>query len=192
MPDNGQPKPTKALPSTVTKHVPVSELIHKLIPDIADPPVAQQTQAQLDRFAMKLSIGYPAAKNEEEMLAMAIGKSQWDRSNIASVIDIAALAKLQEEGSRVELSSGVRRYLLALGHKTREDARVTLGISPRGLLTWQALAQSHAYLDNRDFATPEDIQSVAKPVLSVRLECDSDSIESLVEELLQSVPVPLN
>ncbi len=148
-------------------------------------------QAQLDRFAMKLSIGYPAAANEEEMLATAVGNQGLDRSDIAPVLDINALKRLQAEVSRVGLSNGVRQYLLALGHRTRDDPRITLGMSPRGLLTWQSLSQAHAYLDNRSFVTPDDIQAVARSVLSVRLESDSDSIDTLVDELLQSEPIPL-
>ena len=148
-------------------------------------------QAQLDRFAMKLSIGYPNAANEEEMLATAVGNTRLDRSDIDPVLDIDALNMLQEEVAHVELSAGVRQYLLALGHRTRDDARINVGISPRGLLTWQSLAQAHAYLDNRSFVTPDDVQAVARPVLSVRLECDSDSVESVVDELIQSEAVPL-
>ena len=65
-------------------------------------------------------------------------------------------------------------------------------MSPRGLLTWQSLAQAHAYLDNRAFVTPDDVQAVARPVMSVRLETDSDSIDTLVDELLQSEPIPVH
>ena len=148
-------------------------------------------QAQLDRFSMKLSIGYPNVQNEELMLADAIGNAKVDRSAIDSVLDIDALNELQEQVSRVELSTGVRQYLLALGHGTRNDSRISVGISPRGLLTWQALAQSQAYLDSRTFVTPDDVQAVAKPVLSVRLESDSESVETIVEEIIRSVPVPV-
>jgi len=147
--------------------------------------------AQLDRFAMKLSIGYPAAANEEEMLAAAIGNPGLDRSDIVPVLDVNTLKQLQAEVSQVELSVGVRQYLLALGHRTRNDQRITLGISPRGLLTWQSLAQSHAYLDNRSFVTPDDVQAVARPVLTVRLESESESIDAFVEELLHSETIPL-
>lgn len=149
-------------------------------------------QAQLDRFAMKLSIGYPAAENEDEMLATAVGNSRLDRSDIATVLDLKTLQRLQDEVSNVELSDAVRKYLLALGHQTRNDPRITLGMSPRGLLTWQSLAQAHAYLDNRAFVTPDDVQAVARPVMSVRLETDSDSIDTLVDELLQSEPIPVH
>ena len=149
-------------------------------------------QAQLDRFAMKLSIGYPTAANEEEMLATAVGKTQLDRSEIAPVLDTNALKRVQADVSRIELSKGVRQYLLALGHRTRDDPRITLGMSPRGLLTWQSLSQSHAYLDDRSFVTPDDIQAVARSVLSVRLESDSDSIDTLVDELIHSEPIPLH
>ena len=148
-------------------------------------------QAQLDRFAMKLSIGYPGPENEEEMLASAVSHVRSDRSEVDPVCDIDALREIQKQVSQVELTAGVRQYLLALGHRTRNDPRITLGVSPRGLLTWQSLAQARAYLDDRAFVTPDDIKAVARPVLCVRIECEADSMDHVIDELLESEPIPL-
>ena len=148
-------------------------------------------QAQLDRFAMKLSIGYPSIENESDMLAAAIGQVEFDRSNVEPIIDIDILRRMQETVSRIEVTQPVRNYLLALGNRTRHHPRIRLGISPRGLLTWQSLAQAHAYLDARDFVTPHDIQSVAHPVLSVRLDVEADSEFELIDELLEREAVPV-
>lgn len=148
-------------------------------------------QAQLDRFAMKLSIGYPSLENESDMLAAAIGQVEFDRSNVQPIIDIATLQRMQEQVSCIDVTKPVRDYLLALGHRTREHPRVRLGVSPRGLLTWQSLAQAHAFLDERDFVTPHDIQSVAQPVLSVRLDVEADSVTELIDEILEQEAVPV-
>lgn len=147
--------------------------------------------AQLDRFAMKLSIGYPERKDESAMLEAAIGRLQIDRSDVDPVTTPDTLESLQEAVSRVEVSTSVRDYLLTLGRHTRSDSRFSTGISPRGLLTWQSLAQAHAYLDQRSFVTPHDVQAVAKPTLLVRLEHEESQIEQSIDALLQSEPVPV-
>jgi MoxR-like ATPase len=79
---------------------------------------------------------------------------------------------------------------VSLAHASRGHRRVTLGLSPRGLLTWQRLAQARAFLDGRDFVTPDDVQGVAAPVLDVRLGIEPEAAESVLAEIVGSVPVP--
>jgi MoxR-like ATPase len=149
-------------------------------------------EAQLDRFAMKLRIGYPDRASELDMLASRIGCDEPRRNGHgAAAIDPPTLLELQDQVSGIAVSENVREYVVDLGRATREHRSVQLGLSPRGLLTWQRVAQARAALAGRDFVTPDDIQEVAFPVLSVRLVGDFDSAERMIAEILGAVPVPV-
>jgi MoxR-like ATPase len=148
-------------------------------------------EAQLDRFAMKLRIGYPDRASELEMLATQGAREGSRDGRHAAAIGLPTLMGLQDEVSGVAVSDNVREYLVDLGRVTREHRAVQLGLSPRGLLTWQRVAQARAWLLGRHFVTPDDIQEVAVPVLSVRLVGDFESAERMIGEILGSVPVPV-
>jgi MoxR-like ATPase len=149
-------------------------------------------EAQLDRFAMKLRIGYPDAAGELEMLAANVGAGAVGRSpQIEPVIDPEQLRQLQQHVAQVPVGRLVQEYLVALARATREHREVTLGLSPRGLLTWQRVAQAHAHLQGRDFVIPDDVQYVARPVLEVRLAGNFDGAVQVVDEILAAVPVPV-
>ena len=148
-------------------------------------------EAQLDRFSMKLRIGYPDRKSELSMLAANIGSLGDNRSTQGFAIDPTQLHHLQAHVANVAVAEPVREYLVDLGQATRENKDVTLGLSPRGLITWQRVAQARAHLRGRDFVTPDDIQEVALPVLEVRLCGDFEAAASTVDEILSSVQVPV-
>ena len=147
-------------------------------------------EAQLDRFAVKLSIGYPGSDEETRMLGEAIQPTERDRSEVADVLSVNQLKQLQRHIAALEVTEKVRGYIVALGNATRQHAAIHIGLSPRGLLMWQRLAQAHAFLSVRDFVTPDDVQAVALPALSVRLAGDFDSAETLVSDILNDVPIP--
>jgi MoxR-like ATPase len=148
-------------------------------------------EAQLDRFAMKLRIGYPAREHESAMLEAAVGHCCDDGYQPEAVLKPGELHPLQERVVAVSVHQAVRDYLVDLAHATRKHSHISLGLSPRGLLIWQRVAQAHAFLDHRDFLTPDDVQEAAIPVLSTRLETDCDSPSAVFAEILDSVPVPL-
>ena len=148
-------------------------------------------EAQLDRFAMKLRIGYPDRASELEMLATQKACDHSRDGRPAAVIGLATLMSLQDEVGSVAVADNVREYLVDLGRVTREHRAVQLGLSPaRGLLIWQRVAQARAWLLGRHFVTPDDIQDVAVPVLSVRLVGDFDSAERMIAEILARSPCP--
>jgi len=147
-------------------------------------------EAQLDRFAMKLSIGYPEAADEIAMLNRAVTSPADDRDEIETGFEPGDLLQLQKEVSAISVSRNVQEYLVTLGRQTRSHSRIHLGLSPRGLLTWQRCAQACAYLDERDFVTPDDLHRIALPVLSVRLGIDDLNPDHVIQELIHSVPVP--
>ncbi|MFM8252443.1 MAG: AAA family ATPase [Planctomycetota bacterium] len=148
-------------------------------------------EAQLDRFAMKLRIGYPDRRSEVNMLAANIGSADGARTETKAVICPQKLCQLQEHVAKVSLTGKVIEYLVDLGQATRKHREITLGLSPRGLITWQRVAQARAHLRGRDFVTPDDIQDVAGPVLEVRLAGDFDAAPRIVEEILAAVEVPV-
>ena len=148
-------------------------------------------EAQLDRFAMKLRIGYPGRDDGRDLLDAAVGEPPIPPPEPGPVVDPAGLRALQTEVARVAVGPLVRDYLVDLAHATRGHARVALGLSPRGLLTWQRLAQAWAYLQGRRFVTPDDVQDVAGPVLEVRLGVDPEVFAKVLAELLAAVPVPV-
>jgi MoxR-like ATPase len=148
-------------------------------------------EAQLDRFAMKLRIGYPNHEHESAMLRAAVGESLEDCEAVGSVLAPGQLHAIQERVARVAVGDPVREYLVNLAHASRGHRRVTLGLSPRGLLTWQRLAQARAFLDGRDFVTPDDVQDVATPVLDVRLGIEPEASPRVLAEIMESTPVPV-
>lgn len=147
-------------------------------------------EAQLDRFAMKLSIGYPEREHELGMLQAAIGNCGDDGHPPEPILTVRQLQSMQERVAAVSVHPAVREYLVSLAQATRDHRRVTLGLSPRGLLTWQRVAQARAFLRHRDFVTPDDVQDVAVAVLAVRLGID-DGEGGVLAEILAQVPVPV-
>jgi MoxR-like ATPase len=181
------------------RQVTVDNIRHELAPTFfviaTQNPVEHQgtyplPEAQLDRFAMKLSIGYPGRDDELDLLAAAVG----DESNghVASgVIAHEQLHELQRQVGAIAVAANVRSYFVDLGRVTRAHRRVPMGLSPRGLLIWQRVAQAWAFLHQRSFVTPDDVQEVALPVLGVRLGVAADGVASVITEVIGSVPVPV-
>lgn len=129
--------------------------------------------------------------SEIDMLAAAVGQRQFETKAIGPVLNLRQLQRLQQEVAAVNVCTEVQRYLVRLAEYTRCHSRIHLGISPRGLLIWQSLAQAKAFLDDRQFVSPEDVQQMAVPVLSVRLFGEFDATEAMVADVLQSTPVPV-
>ncbi|MBB02097.1 MAG: magnesium chelatase [Planctomyces sp.] len=177
-----------------TKRYPLSETFFVIA---TQNPVEQHgtyplPEAQLDRFAMKLSIGYAAAEDEVAMLDRGIlreGSEQ--RAESEAVFGPGELSELQRRVAGIHVGRNIQEYLVAFGQMTRGHARVHLGISPRGLLVWQRCSQARAFLQGRTFVIPEDAQQTAGPVLSVRLGIDDLQPEKVIEEMLTEIPVPV-
>ncbi|NLE10765.1 MAG: MoxR family ATPase [Actinobacteria bacterium] len=152
-------------------------------------------EAQLDRFLLRVSVGYPERGHESELLARR-GERRQERIDLDPVIDSATLIAMQRAVEEVYVSDGVRDYMVDLVRATRDDRRVQLGASPRGSLALFTLGRAQAALLGRDFVTPDDVKSVAAPALAHRLTIRPElwvqrvSTESVVREILQSVPTP--
>jgi MoxR-like ATPase len=147
-------------------------------------------EAQLDRFALKLSIGYPDPENELQMLASAVVDGDRTADPNEPILQPGELRQLQTIVARLPVAPALQRYLVDLAAVTRTESQFEHGLSPRALLMWQRLAQARAFLAQRSFVTPDDIQAVATPVLSVHVAASQSAVDDLAEQVLAHVPVP--
>ena len=139
-------------------------------------------ESQLDRFTLRLSLGYPSREAERRLLA---GENRRP-VDLQALADAALLRQWQVEVAAVFLSPELQEMLLALAQHSREDARVRTGLSPRGLLALKASAQAWAFLAGRDFVTPDDLRAVTVPVLGHRLQSGASlSGDALTALLMQ-------
>jgi len=152
-------------------------------------------EAQLDRFLLRLSVGYPERDDEWTLLEKRIERAV-DEVQLDPVTDRAGLIELQQAIEQVHVSKAVGSYIVDLVASTRSSRRVQVGASPRGSLALLKLSRCKAALAGRDFVTPEDVKAVAVPALSHRLMLRPElwvqrvRPEDIVQESLQSVPTP--
>jgi MoxR-like ATPase len=132
-------------------------------------------EAQVDRFTMRLSLGYPSAAGEADMLA---AHEHGDRvAGLEPVADAPSLLAAQDATLRVHASQALRQYVVALLGRTRSDPRVELGASPRAGLMLLRAAKARALLQGRDHALPDDVQHLAEAVLSHRLVLTPEALD---------------
>jgi MoxR-like ATPase len=129
--------------------------------------------------------------HELEMLQAAVGITRHIGQPEPSTFGPGQLLVILEQVAQVAVGPSVREYLVSLAAATRSHRQVTLGLSPRALLTWQRVAQARAFLGGRDYVTPDDVQDVARPVMEVRLGVEPDAMSRVLAEILDSVTVPL-
>ncbi len=153
-------------------------------------------ESQLDRFMMRLTIGYPDSASEKNILQHSIDISA--AKTLESHLTESEILALMEQVPRIAVSATVDDYILALVQATRHLPQIDVGVSPRGALALRRATQAYAMLENRDYVTPDDVKALAVPVLAHRLIFSSDQIsaskneaEKIVGSLLQTVPVPL-
>jgi MoxR-like ATPase len=151
-------------------------------------------EAQLDRFGLRIELGYPGAEQELDVLY-----SQTERhpvEAVEAVVSADEVVALQTEARHVRVDPSVGRYVVALAEATRRHASVRLGCSPRGSLMLFRAAQARALLEGRTFVVPEDVKVEAVPVLAHRLGLETKarytgvSKEDVVREILDGTPVP--
>ena len=178
---------------TVDKHT--HELARPFIVLATQNPVEYEgtyplPEAQLDRFMVRVSLGYPSADAETDMLAAHAAS---DRVlDLEPVADVAGILAAQTAASAVHGSEALRRYVVAISDAARADSRVELGASPRaGLMLFRA-AKAYAALDGRDHALPDDVQKLAGAVLTHRLllapGTGADERAVVVRDALERVP----
>jgi len=149
-------------------------------------------EAQLDRFLMSLSLGYP--QFEDEVMILEREEQEDPLTNLEAVLSPGDVLALQELVKNVGVVRPLKEYIISLLTATRSHPDVLLGVSPRGGVALQRAAQAMALLNHRNFVTPDDIKTVAKAVLGHRLitpERSTELAHRIVDSVLNSVPVPL-
>ena len=152
-------------------------------------------EAQLDRFLLKLSIGYPSDDEEARML------QRFQTGDAALSVEVCASAEDVERArnvvEHVRIADHVREYLVAIVRATRNNAQIQLGASPRGSLALQHAAQANAAIHGRDYVMPDDIKALAAPVLSHRVVLESSmqmrrrDASQIINDVVSQVPVPI-
>lgn len=153
-------------------------------------------EAQLDRFMIRLTLGYP--EREEEIRAISGGSSADPTRDLKAVCSLDDILAAQREADSVRVCEAVCGYIADIAAHTRTNAGVKLGLSTRGAQALKRMASALAAMDGRDYAKPQDVIAAAPYVISHRLICKGYSLnasaqtaaQSVVEQVLQSVPVP--
>jgi MoxR-like ATPase len=155
-------------------------------------------ESQLDRFLMRVHMGYPDADAEREILRSAAGAAQLD--TLKPVLTGADVLEMQDAVGKVRVDDSLVTYALAIVRKTRESEFLSLGVSPRGSQMLYRAAQAMAFLEGRTYCTPEDFKPLVVPVFSHRVVVSgsysstlkkSDQAEQVMREIAESVAVPV-
>jgi len=150
--------------------------------------------AQMDRFFLRLSMGYPTAEEESEILAHLGDRTPYE--NVSSVTNPVILHAMRDEAAKVAVSDAVNRYIVALVQATRTCPQIKYGASPRASRTLYQGGKTWAAMHGRSFVTPDDIQDIFLPVMNHRITLTSDARlkkktpEDVLTGLLESIEVP--
>jgi len=145
-------------------------------------------EAQMDRFAVSLSLGYPTEAEELQMLQRHQKPMVMD--DLKPCISLETVKDLQSLVSQVKITTELQQYILNLVRASRTDDEIILGASPRGAVALQKASQALAFLEERDYVIPDDIKAVAPHVLAHRLiSASGKQAKTIVERLLRTVPI---
>jgi MoxR-like ATPase len=155
-------------------------------------------ESQLDRFLMRIKMGYPSSETERQILRNHSADKHAD--GVEAVADVTDVLSMQETVARVRVDGSLHDYALEIVNRTRKSEQLALGVSPRGTLMLQRAAQARAFLEGRDYCLPDDFKQLAVSVFSHRvvagarhasLQKKSETTEAVLREIVDSVRVPL-
>jgi len=155
-------------------------------------------ESQLDRFLMRMRMGYPDSDAEREILRSEAGATQLE--TMQPVLSGADVLEMQHAATKVRVDESLVSYALSIVGKTRESEQFSLGVSPRGSQMLYRAAQAMAFLDGRSFCTPEDFKPLVVPVFAHRVVVNglysstlkkSEQAEQVIQEIVDSTPVPM-
>jgi MoxR-like ATPase len=156
-------------------------------------------ESQMDRFLLRVRMDYPSPDVEARILLESPGRSSDALSGLAAVLRVSDVLALQNAAERVHLSPELAEYIVAVARETRQSPHLALGVSPRGQLSWRNAARAAALADGRDYVLPDDLKSLALPVLAHRVVGASPAealgrgrhdVERVLAEILDRVPAP--
>jgi MoxR-like ATPase len=155
-------------------------------------------ESQLDRFLMRIKMGYPSHETEKEILRKRANDDPLQ--SLKPVADVKEVLAMQEAVTHIKVDSSLQDYALDIVNRTRKSDQLALGVSPRGTLMLQRAAQARAFLDGRDFCLPDDFKQLAVSVFAHRvvasarhasLQRKSETTETALREIVDSVRIPL-
>jgi len=155
-------------------------------------------ESQLDRFMLRIRMGYPSRESEKEILRSRAGSG--GAQGIESAIEASDVLQMQQEVERVRVEDSLLDYALEIIDRTRQIERLTLGVSPRGSLMLQRAAQARAFIEGRNFCLPDDFKQLILPVFAHRVAVNtryattqrkSSQAEAILREIVESTRVPL-
>ncbi|MCA9104072.1 MAG: MoxR family ATPase [Planctomycetales bacterium] len=153
-------------------------------------------ESQLDRFLLRISVGYPAREHEREILVSHRMGEPVD--HLRSVTDVESIRRMQAEVRNVRVETSLVDYLLSIVERTRDSPDLSVGVSTRGALLWYRAVQSYAYAEGRDYVVPDDIKRLAVPVLSHRVLVrgavqggQREVVEAIVDRIVAETPTPV-
>ncbi len=153
-------------------------------------------EAQLDRFIMKLAVGYPTPEEEQEILRRRRERRR-DEFELEQVTNAEELLAMRQAVERIHVDPDIERYIVALTDRTRQHRQVAVGASPRGSLALLKLSRAWAAMEDRDFVLPDDIKLFARPAIIHRLILEPDlwmkrrAADEILAAIIQAVPVPV-
>ncbi|MCO7128068.1 MoxR family ATPase [Sporolactobacillus shoreicorticis] len=153
-------------------------------------------EAQLDRFLLKLSIGYPSRRDELSLLDRA--PDHHPLGSLAPILGVDDIVHMRHHAASVYVSEAMKNYLMDIVQSTREHSLITLGVSPRGTLGFLRAVQACAFIEGRDYAIPDDVKSVAPYVLAHRIILNQEAVYentdalSVIQEIVRTTKVPVS
>lgn len=152
-------------------------------------------EAQKDRFMICLSMGYPSLEDEQSIITAQRSLTH-PVENVTAVVSKEEILDCMKEAVEIHVDEAVLKYLVTLVNATRNDLRISAGVSPRGSIALYKASQAYAAVKGRSFVTPEDIKALALPVFRKRVILDTDSMlkgytaEKIIKELIDQIPLP--
>ncbi|EKQ55189.1 MULTISPECIES: MoxR family ATPase [unclassified Clostridium] len=152
-------------------------------------------EAQLDRFFMKLSMGYPNKDEEKRMVDKFLSNRKWREVN--SISDELEICGMQDEVTKVEIHEDLIEYILKITQTSRNNDDITLGISPRATLDWIRGSQAMAYCRQREYVIPDDVIEVFEPIIAHRILLSSEarmkgiSVERVLSDIREMIRIPI-
>jgi len=152
-------------------------------------------ESQLDRFLMRIEIGYPNMEHEKQVLLSQAHKHPL--ASLKPVLHKSDIVAIQERVKEVRVDESIIEYMLEITRKTRSKNKLEIGVSPRGSLMLRRAVQAYAFVSGRDFVVPDDVKTLAVPVLSHRVivrstaRQDARRAAAVIKEILEEIPVPV-
>jgi MoxR-like ATPase len=156
-------------------------------------------ESQMDRFLLRIRIDYPSPEDERRILLESAGRPEDDLARLTPVLSVADVRALQDAAERVHLSAELADYIVAVARETRRSPHLALGVSPRGQLAWRNAARAAALADGRDYVLPDDLKTLAGPVLAHRVVPASplealgrarSDVERVLADIIDRLPAP--